>query len=119
MATVLIVEDDLRLARICRMVLQQDGHQAIFAENGYEALLQLRDTRPDVIVLDLEMPVMDGRSFFSEIQTMPDRPPVLILSGLDARMTQERLGAEASLAKPFDPVELSRVVGELSATGLR
>src|SRR5688572_6383185 len=108
MATVLIVEDDLRLAKLCALVLRMDGHQTISVDSGPAALREMASSRPDVIVLDLDLPGA-GLNLLREIQTMFNRPPVLMLAASGARTAQERLGAEASLAKPFDPEKLSRL----------
>src|SRR5688572_3163054 len=100
------------------MALGLDGHEAVLAESPSAALIQLQNSRPDVIVLDLDLPDESGRSFFRVIQNRADRPPVLVLAPFDARSEQEKMGAEASLAKPLDPVELSRMVGELASVQL-
>jgi DNA-binding response OmpR family regulator len=72
------------------------------AENGLTALEHLQVAPVDLIILDLDMPVMDGRSFFEELKRQADRPRVLILTASDARAAQLELGAEGALDKPFD-----------------
>ncbi len=113
-AKVLIVDDDAPLVRLLSLIFRQDGFEVATAGNGLEALSQVDVTAPDVIILDLEMPVMDGRTFFRELRSRGIETPVLILSALDARSARRELAAEASMAKPFDPDELVSNVGALA-----
>ena len=103
---VLIVEDNPHLARLCKAALRHSGFEAHVAINGLDALDQVRQDIPDVIVLDVAMPIMDGREFFREIQTMPWRPPVLVMSAWQPHEVCRELGAEASIAKPFEIADL-------------
>ena len=115
MSKVLVIDDDPLMLRLCRLVLGIEGHTLSVAENGHQALEVMRFDCPDVIVLDLEMPVMNGRSFFRKIAPMRKRPAVIILSGQDTRAAQEELGAEAAIRKPFDPELLVETVRGLAA----
>jgi DNA-binding response OmpR family regulator len=117
LATILVVDDDPGISTLCRITLQQEGHKVWVAVNGREALLHTTTHHPDLIVLDLRMPVVDGTSFFGRLEALPKRPPVLILSAFGAKSAQEELGAEASLAKPFEPTELVSMVNSLLAIG--
>ena len=99
---VLVVDDEPAIRNLVRMSLRPLHLQVEDAGNGEEAMAAVHRSRPSVIVLDLTMPVMDGRSFFHAIEG-DDRPPVLILSGDDSVSARRELGAEASMAKPFDP----------------
>jgi CheY-like chemotaxis protein len=112
-STVLVVDDDPGVRRLSSMVLRSAGFEVRSAENGREALLLLVDFDPAVVVLDLQMPVMDGRSFFRAIEG-PARPPVLLLSAYEPQRACDELGAEACLAKPFDPDDLIEKVSEMS-----
>lgn len=115
MANVLLVDDDVSISKLLQLVLRQEGHEMTCAANGRDALDEMRTYRPDMIILDLEMPVMNGRSFFQKIKTMSNRPPVLIVSSFGARSAQEELGAEGSISKPFDPAEVVEAVKRLLA----
>jgi DNA-binding response OmpR family regulator len=106
----LVVDDDAALLRLLSLSLRQSGFEVTTAVNGQEALDRLAQGRPDVIVLDLEMPVMDGRQFYREMRATGDGTPVLILSAFDARNAKNELGAEAYLNKPFDPDELAAML---------
>jgi DNA-binding response OmpR family regulator len=70
--------------------------------------------RPDVIVLDLGLPEMDGREFFRQARLRGYEGPVIICSAYGATAAQRELGAEAALNKPFNPEELVQMVHALS-----
>jgi DNA-binding response OmpR family regulator len=101
------------------MTLTYSGITAVTAENGRQALDRLSEDSAgfDVIVLDLSMPVMDGRAFYREIAQRPEHPPVLFLSAYGALHAQRELGAAAALPKPFEPEILVARVQELSRGG--
>jgi two-component system KDP operon response regulator KdpE len=103
MATVLIVDDDASLLRLYRQILKLSGYQSLLAENGQVGLDRLAESRVDLIILDLDMPVMNGREFFRNLTTHAHRPPVLIMSAFNATRASEELGAEGAIDKPFDP----------------
>ena len=116
-ARVLVVEDEASVGQVVVDVLADEGHEVRWATNGRDALALLDHWRPDVIVLDLMMPVMDGRAFRAAQRRLPDtvaRVPVVVLSGMrEARATAEELGAAAVLAKPFELEELVETVGQV------
>jgi DNA-binding response OmpR family regulator len=105
-ASVLIVDDDPALLRLVTLVLRTDGFEAHTAVDGQEALAEIARCEPDVIVLDLEMPVMDGPTFLHHIREDGNRTPVLILSALEPEAARS-LDAQDFLSKPFIPDELS------------
>jgi CheY-like chemotaxis protein len=110
---VLIVDDDAPLARMLSLTLRDGGFEVMSAANGQMALEQVTAAQPDAIVLDLEMPVMDGRAFFRELRARGDATPVLVLSAYGARRAQRELGADGHLDKPFDPEALVGAVREI------
>jgi DNA-binding response OmpR family regulator len=114
MVSVLVVDDDAALLRLLRVSLRDSGFDVRTAMNGEEALEQVGAQQPEVIVLDLEMPVMDGRAFYREMRARGCSTPVLILSAFDARRAQRELNADAWMNKPFDPDELSRTINKLA-----
>jgi two-component system response regulator MprA len=111
---VLLIDDDARLVRMTALALLSDGLSVFTAGNGQEGLVQLAEHEVDVIVLDLQMPVMDGRAFYQALRLQGYRTPVVILSAYGAEGARQELGAEQALAKPFDPEVLIGVVNELS-----
>ena len=107
--TVLVVEDDVAIQRLIELTLRAEGYEVRGAENGREALDVLENWRPDVIVLDLRMPVMDGRAFRAaqlELAGAADIPVIVVTAGRDGRAVGEELNASAVVAKPFDPDDL-------------
>ena len=98
-ATVLVVDDDADVTDTMREILEDEGHRVLVADNGIRALEITREERPDLVLLDLEMPEMDGRHFLSEVRATPElaRVQVVVVSGSsDARS----LGAE-TVTKPL------------------
>lgn len=100
---VLIVEDDVDTRHRLRSMLERDGWTVTEAENGLEGLLALETRRPDVVLLDLTMPVMDGFTFLERLREQPDCAllPVVVLTALDlTREDRRRLqGASQILNK--------------------
>jgi two-component system alkaline phosphatase synthesis response regulator PhoP len=112
---VLVVDDDEALLRMVRLTLSSAGCLVTTAGSGIEGLDRLdEDDDYDVIVLDLQMPRMDGRSFYHEMRERGHRPEVVVLSAYGAQEARRELGASAAVSKPFDPdylVETVRRVG--------
>jgi CheY-like chemotaxis protein len=103
---VLIVEDDAQIAAVLGETLRDEGYEVRRAANGSEGLAILGEWTPHAIILDLMMPVMDGRTFRAEQRRLPEplaRLPVIVLSGArDVYAQAEALAANAVIAKPFD-----------------
>jgi two-component system, chemotaxis family, chemotaxis protein CheY len=120
LARVLVIEDELVLGQIMTDLLTDEGHEPRLARNGREGLHSLRTWKPDVILLDLMMPVMDGWAFrAAQRRLSPDLAgvPVIVLSGArELRTTAEMLGAAVTIAKPFD---LDAVAAAVSAVSRR
>jgi DNA-binding response OmpR family regulator len=112
--SVLVIDDDLNLTRLMATILRTSGIDALTATDGVTALDTVEHNDIDAIVLDLQMPKMDGRGFFRELRARGNHTPVLIASAYGARDAQRELGAEASVEKPFDPEvlisELQRIL---------
>lgn len=108
MTEILVVEDDEAIRGLVTEVLREDGYEVSEAANGAEALAYICDHRPDLIVLDLMMPVMDGWTFVEECRRNTDcsEVPIVVTSAShDLSGTAERLrsfGVRTCLAKPFD-----------------
>ena len=113
MTRVLVVEDDPALRGLLRDVLELLGHVVDLAADGREALEHLQQRRPDLILLDLMMPVMDGRAFGTVVrgdERTVDLPIVLMSAAPGAAQVGSEIRAQALLRKPFDFDELARVV---------
>lgn len=112
-STVLVVDDDAALTRLLRLVLRDGGFEVRTAMNGREALEEVTADEPDVIILDLQMPVMDGHTFIRELHARGLHPRVLVLSATGARRAQRELHADAAMDKPFEPEDLVETVAQL------
>jgi CheY-like chemotaxis protein len=107
---VLIVDDDESLARLLRTILRTAGLDVTIASSGEEALRLTAEESFDVILLDLRMPGMDGRSVYRELRVRGIQTPVLIASAYGALTAQRELGAQGAIEKPFDPERLIEAV---------
>jgi len=113
---VLIVDDDVDLLSAERQVLAESGFRVVEARDGSEALRMVQDDPPALVVLDVQMPGMDGPSFARELRMALRRVPLVILTGVDdPRREADRCNAEAYLRKPFDAKELVEVVRHFAA----
>jgi CheY-like chemotaxis protein len=114
---ILIVEDDESIAEVLVDTLKDEGYSVRLSANGRDALGVLEGWLPDLIMLDLMMPVMDGWSFRSAQRQLPGRAgrvPVLVLTGArEARLQAGNLAADAVITKPFELDEVVRTVGRL------
>jgi len=110
---VLLIDDDDALRLLCSVNLRALGIELIEAENGERGLELVRRKRPDLVLLDVSMPGLDGFEV-GEIVRRHRRTrhiPLMFLSGEDENDARAReLGAIACLAKPFDPIALSRLI---------
>jgi CheY-like chemotaxis protein len=111
---ILVVDDDAGVRHLSELALRMAGYRVEVAGNGVQALELVNQEKPSAIVLDLQMPIMDGRKFFQEIASDPERPPVILLSAYQAEAARQELGAESSLTKPFDPAELVQKLQHLA-----
>jgi len=105
---VLIVDDELRIVKFLELKLKASGYEVLTASNGLEALAQVQTQEPDLIVLDVIMPGMDGFETLKQIRALSP-VPVIILSAVEGNQDKIKglkLGADDYLAKPFNPDEL-------------
>ena len=110
--TVLLVEDDADLVALISLVLQEGGYRVKIACNGREALAKLENDIPDLILLDMKMPVMNGPEFARALEVRHGRqaPIVVLTAAADAHRRAAEVGADAWLGKPFDPDALLSTV---------
>ncbi|MGI9034883.1 MAG: response regulator transcription factor [Pyrinomonadaceae bacterium] len=111
----LVVEDNARLLQAIAACLRQAGYDVMTARDGGEALVQIAETIPDLIVADVMMPVADGYVLTKQLRANPrtDLIPIIFLTARDARRDRLegiRMGVDAYLVKPFEPEELVAVI---------
>ena len=110
---ILVVDDDLVLSEIIADVLETEGHTARIAFNGREALERIRERRPQLILLDLMMPVMNGWEFADELGSKPEWaniPIIVVTAAHDWHNKQQEINAKAVIHKPFDIDKLIEMV---------
>jgi DNA-binding response OmpR family regulator len=118
MARILAVDDEPTITRLVEAALAKDGHEVLSAGSGDEALLKARTEEPDLILLDIMMPGMDGHEVLVRLRTDPATQdvPVAFLSAVgDVSEQLEGLeeGAIDYITKPFSPVDLRAAVKDL------
>ena len=117
MASILVVEDDQDLNTAYRIILEHEGHKVKVAFNGQEALKALDGFKPDLIVLDLLMPVMSGIDFLHAYRDSEQGAKVLVFTNLEnsAEINEAfRLGADKCVVKAWTgPQGLIKVVGNI------
>jgi two-component system alkaline phosphatase synthesis response regulator PhoP len=108
MKTILVVDDELKITRLLRDYLQQAGFSVLTAADGPSALAIARQEHPDMIVLDLGLPGLDGLDVTRALRTSSDVPIIMLTARADEsdRIVGLELGADDYLVKPFSPKEL-------------
>lgn len=107
---VLVVDDDADVRDAEKQALAEEGFRVVEARDGEEAMRVVQNDPPAVVVLDVQMPGVDGPAFARSLRAALRRVPLVILTAGDPRREADRCNAEAYLAKPFDPRELVRLV---------
>ena len=109
---VLVVDDDLDIRELLAELLEGEGYEVSSAENGQQALLQARGNHPDLILLDLLMPVMNGWQFLEQQRIEPSisAVPVIVISA-----QENDLAVATRLLKPFDIEDLLAAVHQHAA----
>jgi len=117
---ILVFDDEPKLVSVVRGYLEQAGYDVVTAGNGREALFATRDYQPDLIILDMMMPVMDGLSFLREYHKEGSAPIIALTARVDEtdKILGLEMGADDYITKPFSPRELTaRVRAVLRRTG--
>ncbi|OEZ50465.1 transcriptional regulatory protein SrrA [Janthinobacterium sp. MP5059B] len=121
-ALVLIAEDEPQIARILAGYLERDGYRTAFAIDGQEALQQHLALAPDLLLLDVQMPRVDGWGVLTEVRRRGETP-VIMLTARDQdadKLAALRVGADDYIIKPFNPAEVvARVAAVLRRSRVR
>jgi CheY-like chemotaxis protein len=104
-ALILVVDDEFGIAEVLQSVLADAGHEVITAVNGQQALERLRERRPDLVLLDFMMPIMDGPALLRAMKREPAYRdiPAVVMSSLPKTVVAQAAGGlfDALLRKPF------------------
>jgi len=117
-ARILVVDDELPVVQIIKANLEMEGYEVDTAHDGIEALEQVARQRPDLVVLDVMMPRMNGWDVLERLKTDPatmDIPVVMLTALHDVEHLDKgaRLGNDCYLTKPFEPEDLLAMVRRL------
>ena len=112
---ILVVDDDAMNLKMAEFILVQGGYEVYKADSGMAGLLYLKDNRADLILLDIEMPIMSGMKTFEVIKDnaeLADIPVIFLTASAEADTVMEaaKLGAAGYVTKPFLPQELLKRV---------
>jgi len=115
MALIIVMEDDASTRMLVASVLKKDGHDVLTAENGEQGLQLVRPRRPDLVISDVQMPVMNGFQMLAALRADPANAgiPVILLTSLQERAHMRigmTTGADDYITKPFRPGELREAV---------
>ena len=107
--TIMVVDDEERLVSLLKSYLGQEGFRVVTAPNGREALFVARQEKPDLIVLDVMMPEMDGYEFMRQHRKEHETPIILLTAKIEDtdKVLGLELGADDYVTKPFSPRELA------------
>ena len=119
---VLVVDDEPDVLLLCRVNLEFEGYEVMEASDGVEAMSRVRERRPDVVLLDVMMPRMDGWQVLNELKADDELKdiPVVMLTAKVQDQDQIRgwsSGASEYITKPFSPLSLSQVLEDVLADG--
>jgi chemosensory pili system protein ChpA (sensor histidine kinase/response regulator) len=117
--TVMVVDDSVTVRKVTSRLLERNGMEVITAKDGLDAVAQLQDHRPDIILLDIEMPRMDGfevASFVRHDESLRDTPICMITSRTGEKHRERALaiGVNEYLGKPFQETELLDTISRLT-----
>jgi two-component system alkaline phosphatase synthesis response regulator PhoP len=125
---ILVIDDELKIIKLARDYLEQSGFRVLTAADGMAALAEARRERPDLIVLDLKLPGMDGLDVCRTLRRESDVPIIMLTARVEEadRLIGLELGADDYITKPFSPRELvarvravlRRVQGGVRQSGL-
>ncbi|HET6803921.1 MAG TPA: response regulator [Frateuria sp.] len=113
MHTVLVVDDEFGVAEVLEAILQDEGYRVVTAINGRQGLDRARETPPDLILLDLMMPIMGGAAMLEALRADAAlaHVPVVVMSSLDEAAVRDSCsGYRAFLRKPFRMAEVLRLL---------
>jgi CheY-like chemotaxis protein len=116
-ASILIVEDHPTMRDAMRLVLEEGGHDVAEASDGEAGITMARDGSPDVVLLDLNIPVVSGADVLERLKGDPSTAGVLVVivtaTGEEGRRRALAQGADGYITKPFSPLALLKIVEQV------
>jgi chemosensory pili system protein ChpA (sensor histidine kinase/response regulator) len=121
---VMVVDDSLTVRKITSRLLEREGYQVLTAKDGVDALEQMRGTLPDIMLVDIEMPRMDGFELAKNVRadSRTHGIPIIVVTSRTAEKHREqaqRLGVSGFLGKPYQEAELLDRISQLLPEGKR
>ena len=116
MATILVVDDEFGIGELLEALLQDDGHRVVTAMNGRHALERMTEVKPDLVISDLMMPVMDGGALRRAMLENPEQKniPFMLMCAVPEQAIADRISQyDAFLRKPFKLTAISALVKRL------
>ncbi len=112
---ILVVDDDADFREGMRTELERKGYEVDEAEDGQAALAKITERPPLLVLLDLQMPVMNGRELMQKLRRIEglSEVPVVVLSSFGYEWEAELMGAQGYLGKPFDALELEQIMARV------
>ncbi|MFA7467397.1 MAG: response regulator [Desulfotomaculaceae bacterium] len=119
---ILVVDDQPGVRYLLDIVINESGHKAHIAQNGLEAIDMARSIRPDLIFMDVRMPIMGGLEALAQIKPLTPETEVIIMTAYGSKETiaeANRLGALGCMAKPFDINDIKNFIQDYARRNLR
>lgn len=118
--TIMVIDDQPGIRRLLAEVLQEDGYNVAIAANGYDALHKVKEITPQLILMDMKMPGMDGLETFRELKKAGKAERVIMMTAYgELELVKEalNLGAYKYITKPFDINVIKKIVAEAVNAG--
>lgn len=110
---VLIIEDNVGIRKLLTLELRIKGYDIIVAQDGQEGINKAENSAPDILLLDLNLPIMNGLDLLSKLREFSRVPVIAISSHTDMGRQALLLGANIFIAKPFDPDKVAEIIQDL------
>ena len=117
---ILVVDDDTNICELLRLYLEKDGYEVMIANNGGEAVTMFQELSPDLMLLDIMLPVLDGWQVCREVRKFSDKPIIMLTAKGETfdKVLGFELGADDYVVKPFDAKEvMARIKAVLRRSG--
>jgi len=122
--TVMVVDDSVTVRKVTSRLLERHGYEVLLAKDGMDAIAKLEDQKPDIMLLDIEMPRMDGFEVASLVRHNPNLEdlPIIMITSRTGEKHRERafqIGVNCYMGKPFQEQQLLDTIAELLPATVR